>query len=197
MIRLGITGGIGSGKSYVSHLLAETGIPVYDTDSNAKRLMMEHPSIQKQLVELLGTNVYVEGRLNKPLLAEYLFSSSENASRINSIVHPIVKQDFQEWALRHSGTEVVVMECAILYESGFDKSVDKILMVYAPEEIRLQRAMQRDGATEIQIRSRMAAQFSEEEKRKRADFVIINDGVCPLWPQLQEMIDKLTTEKGR
>ena len=77
MIRLGITGGIGSGKSYVSHLLAETGIPVYDTDSNAKRLMMEHPSIQKQLVELLGTNVYVEGRLNKPLLAEYLFSSSE------------------------------------------------------------------------------------------------------------------------
>lgn len=197
MIRLGITGGIGSGKSYVSRLLIQVGIPVYDTDSNAKRLMIEHPSIQKQLVELLGENVYMEGQLNKPLLAEYLFSSSENASRINSIVHPVVKQDFQEWALRHSGTEIVAMECAILYESGFEQSVDKVLMVYAPKEIRLQRAMQRDSASEVQIRSRMAAQFSEEVKRKRADFVVINDGVCLLWPQLQEVIDELTTEKGR
>lgn len=197
MIRLGITGGIGSGKSYVSRLLADAGIPVYDTDSQAKRLMLEHPVIREQLVGLLGEEVYLDGQLNKPLLAGYLFAGPENASRINGIVHPVVKHDFQEWALHHSDAGIVAMECAILYESGFDKAVDKVLMVYAPEAVRLQRAMQRDRATEAQIRSRMAAQLNEEEKRNRADFVIYNDGVCPLSSQLQELIGRLTTEKGR
>lgn len=197
MIRLGITGGIGSGKSYVARLLSDAGFPVYDTDSHAKRLMREHPSIREKLVALLGEEVYLDGQLNKPLLAEYLFAGPENAARINAIVHPVVLCDFQEWAMQHSASEVVVMECAILYESGFWKAVDKVLMVYAPEETRLQRAMQRDGATEAQIRSRMQAQLAEEEKGRRADFVVCNDGLSPLQPQLQELIDRLLTEKGR
>lgn len=197
MIRLGITGGIGSGKSYVARLLSESGFPVYDTDSHAKRLMREHLSLRRQLAALLGEEVYLNGQLNKLLLAEYLFAGPENAARINAIVHPVVLLDFQEWALRHSAAEIVIMECAILYESGFWKNVDKVLMVYAPEEVRLQRAMQRDGATEAQIRSRMCAQAGEEEKCRRADFVICNDGLSPLQPQLQGLIDELLTEKGR
>lgn len=196
MIRLGITGGIGSGKSYVARLLSEAGFPVYDTDSHAKRLMREHSSIRQQLVALLGEKVYLDGQLNKLLLAEYLFAGPENAARINAIVHPVVWCDFQEWSLRHAASEIVIMECAILYESGFWKAVDKVLMVYAPEGVRLHRAMQRDGATEAQIRSRMCAQWAEEEKCRRADFVICNDGLAPLQPQLHELIDRLLTEKG-
>lgn len=196
MICLGITGGIGSGKSYVSRLLMEEGIPVYDTDSHAKKLMETDSSIQRQLKDLLGEEVYLDGRLNKPLLAGYLFADAANAARMNAIVHPVVLHDFQEWSASHSDAGIVAMECAILYESGFWKSVDKVLMVYAPEEIRLQRAMQRDGASEQQIRSRMASQWDEEEKRKRADFVICNDGLAPLQPQLKKLIDRLLTEKG-
>ena len=197
MIRLGITGGIGCGKSYVCRILADAGIPVYDTDLHAKFLMRDHPSIQKQLINLLGADVYLNGQLNKPLLAEYLFASPEHALHINTIVHPVVLQDFQKWVLCQASCEIVAMECAILYESGFWRAVDKVLMVYAPERVRLQRAMQRDGATEVQIRRRMAAQFSEEEKCARADFVICNDGLSSLQPQLRKMIDKLLTEKGR
>lgn len=155
MIKIGITGGIGSGKSYVSHLLEEAGIPVYDTDTEAKKLTLSHPRIREGLLVLLGEDVYkADGSLNKPVLASYLFASTENAGRVNRIIHPCVYEDFQQWADRQaaSGTEVVAMESAILFESGFHTAVDYVVMVYAPLELRITRAMQRDAATEAQIR---------------------------------------------
>ena len=156
MIKIGITGGIGSGKSYVSHLLEEAGIPVYDTDTEAKKLTLSHPRIREGLLVLLGEDVYkADGSLNKPVLASYLFASTENAGRVNRIIHPCVYEDFQQWADRQatSGTEVVAMESAILFESGFHTAVDYVVMVYAPLELRITRAMQRDAATEAQILS--------------------------------------------
>lgn len=176
MIRLGITGGIGSGKSYVARLLEERGVPVYDTDKEAKRLMLSDERIREGLVGLLGENVYNEGGLNKPLLIEYLFAGEENASRINAIVHPRVKEDFLRWAADNCDKEVVALESAILFESGFEDVTDRVVAVYAPLEVRLARAMQRDGATAEQVRARMASQMDDEEKRKRADFVVVNDG---------------------
>lgn len=194
MISIAITGGIGSGKSYISHILQEYGIPIYNTDDEAKRLMVSDEGIRRDLVALLGEEVYVEGTLNKFLLASYLFADAENASRINGIVHPRVKLDFCRWLEQHTDKEIVGMECAILFEAGFDDAVDAVVMVYAPETLRVERAMKRDHATETQIRARIAAQLDDEEKRKRADYVIYTDGSIPLDSQLSTLIAQLKLE---
>ena len=194
MISIAITGGIGSGKSYISNILQEYGIPIYNTDDEAKRLMVSDEGIRRDLVALLGEDVYVEGTLNKSLLASYLFADAENAARINGIVHPRVKMDFCRWLEQHSDQEIVGMECAILFEAGFDDAVDSVVMVYAPEDLRVERAMKRDHATEAQIRARIAAQLDDEEKRKRADYVIYTDGSIPLDSQLSTLIAQLKLE---
>ena len=194
MISIAITGGIGSGKSYISHILQEYGIPIYNTDDEAKRLMVSDEGIRRDLVALLGEEVYVEGTLNKSLLASYLFADAENAARINGIVHPRVKLDFCRWLEQHTDKEIVGMECAILFEAGFDDAVDAVVMVYAPETLRVERAMKRDHATETQIRARIAAQLDDEEKRKRADYVIYTDGSIPLDSQLSTLIAQLKLE---
>ena len=194
MISIAITGGIGSGKSYISNILQEYGIPIYNTDDEAKRLMVSDEGIRHDLIALLGEEVYVEGTLNKSLLASYLFADAENAARINGIVHPRVKLDFCRWLEQHTDKEIVGMECAILFEAGFDDAVDAVVMVYAPETLRVERAMKRDHATETQIRARIAAQLDDEEKRKRADYVIYTDGSIPLDSQLSTLIAQLKLE---
>ena len=193
MIKLGITGGIGSGKSYVSRLLESWGIPVYDTDREAKRLTLTHPEIRRELIALLGEEVYSGQQLNKTLLAGYLFASRAHAERVNHIIHPRVYEDFLLWAdgLKQQGRELVGMESAILFESGFDRAVDRVLMVYAPLEIRISRAMERDGVPEERVRERIAAQMDEELKCKRADFILTNDGINPVEPQLGQIIQEL------
>ena len=194
MISIAITGGIGSGKSFISQILQGYGIPIYNTDDEAKRLMVSDEGIRHDLVALLGEEVYVEGTLNKSLLASYLFADAENAARINGIVHPRVKTDFCRWLEQYTDKEIVGMECAILFEAGFDDAVDAVVMVYAPEALRVERAMKRDHATESQIRARMAAQMNDEEKRKRADYVIYTDGSIPLDSQLSTLIAQLKLE---
>lgn len=198
MIRLGITGGIGSGKSYVAHLLEEKGFPLYDTDREAKRLTLTHPRIRETLSTLLGTEVYqADGTLNKPLLASYLFSSPEHAEQINGIIHPCVYEDFQAWAHRQeeAGAQVVMMESAILFESGFQKAVDYVVMVYAPLELRIKRAMQRDAASEAQIRARISAQMDDEEKKRKADYVLYNEEKTPLETQIAALEGWLANRK--
>ena len=195
MISIAITGGIGSGKSYVSALLQKQGIPIYNADDEAKRLMLGDEGIREGLIDLLGDEVYTDGNLNKPLLASYLFADAENAARINSIVHPRVKADFRSWLKAHQESEIAALECAILYESGFEDTLDFVVMVYAPEELRVERAMRRDNATEQQIRARIAAQMNDEEKCRRADYVVFNDGSIPLERQLADLIAQLKTRK--
>jgi dephospho-CoA kinase len=190
-----VTGGIGSGKSYVSALLQAGGIPIYNTDDEAKRLMLSDEGIRRDLIALLGEEVYRDGALNKPLLASYLFADSSNAARINGIVHPRVKEDFLRWVKQHADREIVGMECAILFEAGFEDAVDAVVMVYAPEDIRLERAMKRDSATEAQIRARMKAQISDEEKCRKSDYVIHNDGTLSLENQLSALVGQLKNSK--
>lgn len=196
MISIAITGGIGSGKSYVSNLLEERGIPIYNADNESKRLTVSDEEIRKGLVALVGEQVYFDdGTLNKSLLAAYLFASSEHATKVNAIIHPRVKVDFRRWLEEHEDYEIVGLESAILYESGFDDVVDAVVAVYAPESLRLERAMKRDGATEAQIRARMSAQMNEEEKRDKADFVVLNDGSACLQKQLDALIYQIKRGK--
>lgn len=191
-IKIGITGGIGSGKSVVSRLLEIMGVPVYISDSEAKRLTQTDRTIREGLTGLLGEDVYAGGMLNKPLLASYLFGSPEHARQVNGIIHPRVKEDFRIWARRHADSRIVGIESAILIEAGFASEVDKIVLVYAPEEVRIRRAVARDASSREAIRRRIASQMSDEKKREQADFVIVNDGETPLIPQVLQLIASLT-----
>lgn len=171
-------------------------IPVYNADNEAKRLTVSDAGIRGELIALLGEEVYKDGLLNKPLLASYLFSDPAHVLQINSIIHPRVRKDFTVWVERQEKCEIVGMESAILYEAGFQDTVDAVIMVYAPVELRIQRAMYRDGASEEQVRARIAAQMDDEEKRRRADFTVVNDGVQLLIPQLNRIVEQLKTENS-
>lgn len=189
-IKIGITGGIGSGKSMVSRLLEVLGVPVYISDLETKRLMASDSLIREELSALLGAEVYAGGTLNKPLLASYLFGSPEHAKEINCIVHPRVKEDFRTQC--RAASSIVGIESAILVEAGFAGEVDAIVMVYAPEEVRISRAVRRDASSRELIEKRIRSQMDDEEKRKYADFVIVNDGETPLIPQVLELIGSLS-----
>ena len=173
MIKVAICGGIGSGKSTVCQMFAERGIALYDSDSRAKMLMNESVSLREALIALFGEGCYVDGELNRPYLAQRVFGSEEQLARLNSIVHPAVKEDFLRWAEEQEG-DYCILESAILFESGFDKLVDKTVAVLAPMSLRIERAMQRDGASREQVEARIRAQMSDDELVARADFSIVN-----------------------
>lgn len=193
VIKIGITGGIGSGKSFFSSRLKEYGIPVFDSDSEAKKLMLVSPFIVSSLKSLLGDNVYIDGKLNKSLIADYIFSSPTNAHKINSIVHPCVKKEFLSWVNEHfnSGDRIVAIESAILLESGFDDIVDKVVTVHAPLELRIYRVMKRDHTSREKVLERINSQMSDDERNQRADFVIENDGFTPLDEQIERLFSIL------
>ncbi|MBQ3767396.1 MAG: dephospho-CoA kinase [Prevotella sp.] len=173
-MKTGITGGIGSGKSYVCKLLAQRGIEVYDCDAAAKRLIRTSPRLRQQLKALIGS-------LDKAAISRFLLADEENQQAVNAIVHPAVFQDFEE-----SG--MMWMESAILFESGADKLVDRVVVVTAPEEVRIQRVMQRDGITREKALQWIARQWPQEQVKARADFEIINDGQADLNSQIERLL---------
>ena len=180
-MKIGITGGIGSGKSYVCKRLNTRGIEVYDCDSAAKRLIRSSADIHRQLTALIGHDTYLNGELNKAAVARFLLGSEDNAKAIDHIVHPAVFRDFEE-----SGTQW--MESAIMYESGIYRLVDKVIVVTAPEEVRIQRVMQRDGITQEKVMQWMQRQWPQELVRQQADFEIINDGKTDIDSQLEKIL---------
>ncbi len=189
-IKIGLTGGIGSGKSVVSHLLETMGIPVYIADDEAKRITSGNNEIKQQLIHLLGEEVFFEGKLNKKLLAAYLFADPEHAKTVNGIIHPKVKEDFKCWVSQNNKFPLVAIESAILIEAGFADEVDVIAMVYAPLELRLERLAQRDySSTKEQIMKRIQSQMGDEEKKAMAHFIIVNDEEKPLIPQIIELMN--------
>lgn len=187
-MKIGITGGIGSGKSYVCRRFCERGISVYDCDAAAKRIMRSSPGIRQALTSLIGSNAYEGGTLNKAAVAAFLLASEDNARAIDAIVHPAVADDFVS-----SGSSW--MECAILYESGFDRLVDKVVAVIAPEEVRIARIMQRDGITREKAMEWISRQMPQDDVARRAGYVIINDGTCDVDRQINEIINKLNLNK--
>lgn len=188
-MKTGIAGGIGSGKSYVCKLLAKRGINVYDCDDAAKRLMRTDEQLKEQLTKLIGPQTYVDGRLNKAAVATFLLSSEANAHAIDAIVHPAVFRDFEESGL-------LWMESAIMFESGANRYVDNVVVVTAPEEVRIERIMKRDGISREKAQEWMQRQWPQEKVRQLAQYEIINDGRQDLDSQIADLLQKLSNTRN-
>lgn len=190
-IKLAITGCIGSGKSVVSRMMNVLGVPVYDCDSNAKRLMTEDAFIISELKRMFGEECYDDdGTLNRRYVASRIFTDKGNINRVNALVHPVVKRDFEEWATRQN-SNVVAVETAILYESGMVESVDKVLVVWAEKETAIERTMERSGMNRVQVENRMNNQMGVDELLLMSDYSLYNDGDELLLPQVIGIIEEL------
>jgi dephospho-CoA kinase len=187
MITIGLTGGIGSGKSVVASLLEVYGMAVYSADKESKKLLVSSPLVREQLIALLGNSIYDSNGLNRRLMASLIFNDSNLLEQVNTIIHPAVGRHFESWLERQT-TKYAVLESAILFESGFDRYVDCCLMVYAPCELRVKRVITRDGITEAEVWQRMQHQLPDEEKKERADYVIYNDEKQPLIPLVERFM---------
>lgn len=188
-LKIGITGGIGSGKTFICKLFEALGIPVYNADEEAKRLMNTDIRIKEKLIAQFGEATYKDGLLDRAFLADMVFSDKDKLELLNSIVHPIVIQEAKDWAERQT-TRYSLKEAALLFESGSYKELDYTILVTAPMDMRIQRVIERDGATEQQVRERINKQLSDEEKLQLADFVIVNDEITPLLPQVWTLHQK-------
>lgn len=189
-ISVGITGGIGSGKSFVCRIIEAMGYPVFYSDAQAKRIISSDTEAVSAIKALFGEEAYIGNELNRPFLAEKIFSDPSLRSKMNEIVHPLVRKAFDNWATQ-SESEIVFNEAAILFETGGYKAFDKTILITAPQELKIKRVQQRDLITTEQIKERMHAQWADEAKIPLADFVINNDEQQPLVPQIVEMIESL------
>lgn len=183
---IAITGGIGSGKSFVCKLLQQRGISVYDCDAAAKRLMATSVELQNELSQLVGSEVFADGKLNKPIMAKFLLASDENRLAINNIVHPAVASDYMQ-----SGIEWI--ESAILFDSGFDQRLPltAIVCVTAPLTVRISRIMQRDNISKEQAEEWIAQQMPQDEVARLSNYVIVNDGESDLDQQIESILSDI------
>ena len=190
-LKLGITGCIGSGKSVVSKILHTLGIPVYDCDREAKRVMNTNADIRRELIENFGNEGYPDGKeLDRRYLAGIIFNNPQALKTINAIVHPRVKQDFEEWSI-HQHCPMIAMESAIIFESGFQNTVDSIIAVNAPKETCIKRAALRNGSSHEEIEKRLNNQMAPEALIKKADYIIYNDNKDALLPQIALLLTTL------
>ena len=173
MMKVGVTGGIGSGKSTVCRLFAQKGIAVYDSDAAAKRLMQEDGALRRQLAGRFGEGTFRDGQLDRAYLAGIVFADPQARADLNALVHPVVMRDFDAWAARQEGS-YVILESAILFEAGLEGSVDKTVAVLTPRELRIERTCRRDGCGADQVVRRIAAQLDDDALSARADYVVVN-----------------------
>lgn len=193
ILKVAITGGIGTGKTTVSKLFEQLNIPVYYSDDRAKTLMNEDERIKFALIKEFGQEVYIDGLLNRPYLAQIVFNNKKRLSILNSIVHPLVEEDYIKWHNNQQNVPYTLKESAILFESGLHKHIDKVIVVTAPLEIRIERVMQRDKATKNEVLARINKQIPQEEKDKLADFLIENIDKESLLAQVKKIHESLKT----
>ena len=193
MKSVGITGGIGSGKSYIARIIEKMGYPIYYADIEAKKLMNKHPLIQKSLIDLFGSDIYFKGELNKDKLAGHIFQDENARLLVNQLVHPLVREAFTIWSSKQNSS-LVFNEAAILYETGTYKQYHEIILVTAPLHERISRVIKRDKVSKEQVQDRIDAQWSDDRKLGLGPFEIINDGKQPLLIQIEEVIQQLLRE---
>ncbi len=190
MKRIGLTGGIGSGKSYIAGVLEKMGYPVYYSDEQAKVLTDTHPEIRAGLISRFGTNIYSEGILNRKELAAHIFNSEPDRNFVNQLIHPVVRADFDRWCAEQH-TALVFNEAAILFETGAYQQFDATVLVIAPLETRIERIMQRDRCTVEQAEARMKSQWSDEQKTPLANAIVSNNGHEAVLIQVEHLTETL------
>lgn len=173
---IGITGGIGSGKTFICKKFKEFGVPVYNADERAKYLMENDSQLKNELIEYFGEEIYANSKLNKTLLAQRIFNDKEDLKFINSVVHPAVERDTKLWEEEHKDKSYLIKEAALLFENESYKQLDKTILVFAPEDERILRVMKRDSSSKEQVLSRINNQMSDLDKMENADFIINNNG---------------------
>ena len=193
ILKVGLTGGIGSGKSTVAKIFEVLGIPVYYTDDAAKKLMNEDDAIKELLVKEFGSAIYLNGKLNRPCLSSLVFNDPKKLEALNAIVHPATIADADKWMQKQT-TPYAIKEAALIFESNANKYLDKVIGVYAPTQLRIQRVMLRDKLSEEAILARMSKQMNEEEKMQLCDFIIKNDTDNLIIPQVLKVHQSLLTQ---
>lgn len=193
MIKIGITGGIGSGKTYICEKFKKLGIKVYNADKNAKKLININQIIRTKLIDNFGDKIYINSKLNKEKLSEIIFNNPEKLKIVNSIVHPEVNKDFELWCNKNISEKIIIKEAAILFESDSYKNVDKIISVISPIELRIKRILLREKTTENEIYKKINNQISDIEKIKKSDFIIYNDNIINLDNQIIKIFNILNS----
>lgn len=187
MLKIGVTGGIGSGKSLVCRIFATLGVPVYNADFQARRIMRDDSQLHVKLQESFGHKIIKEGIPDRKALAGIVFGDPASLEKLNSIVHPAVLSDFRSWLEKHNDASYIVKEAAIMFESGLYDQLDAVILVTAPESMKIQRVMDRDGEGEEDIRRRMASQWPDEKKEKLTGLVLRNDNTQAMLPVILQL----------
>ncbi|MCL1868680.1 MAG: dephospho-CoA kinase [Paludibacter sp.] len=191
---VGITGGIGSGKSTVARYLRHQGYKVYDSDIEAKKIQNSNADVRAATIQLFGNQAYTENEMNRAFIAKCVFEDKNLLQKLNEIVHPAVKDDFSKWIKENSNEKIVFLESAILYESGFNSLVDKVLLISASKETRIRRVIRRDSATREQVVKRIENQTDTEELKQRADIVLYTDDDIAMNVKIFILLKKLNNE---
>lgn len=191
MVTIGITGGIGSGKSVVCNVIKSMGYPVFNADYEAKVITDTDAEVIRKIKDIFGNEIYINGNLNRTKVSALVFANKELLRKLNSVVHPAVSNYFFQWVKKNSNFTMVFLEAAILFESGANQWVDKVVVVTAPEELRIKRVMERDGLTVEDVRLRVGNQLAEKYLVEQSDFVIDNSGDQLVVPQVLSIIQSL------
>lgn len=187
MKKVGVTGGIGSGKSLVCKIFRCLNVPVFSADDEASILLETDPEIKLALTGFFGKELYLSGKLNKQMLAGLIFSDRKNMDIVKNIIHPAVLERFTEWCTCQAKPAYVIMEAAIIFETGTDRFLDKVINVSAPEAIRIERVCKRDGVSKEKVIERINNQITENERKEKADINLVNDGKVMLLPQILDV----------
>jgi len=193
MLKIGLTGGIGSGKTTVAEVFKQLEIPVYSSDDRAKALMLENEPLRASVIGLFGEQSYLEGELNRAYIASKVFSNKEQLNKLNALVHPVLKKDFEAWIAAQKSA-YAIKEAAILFESGANIGLDKVILVEAPKELKISRVEQRDGIEYEAVLARMDKQWPDEQKREYSDYVIVNDEKLSVLEQVIKLHDIFSEE---
>jgi len=190
MLKIGLTGGIGSGKSTVAETFAQLGIAIYLSDDRAKALMVNNEELKSAIISLFGEESYKSGQLNRSYIATKVFSDKMELEKLNALVHPELKKDFDLWCVDQT-SPYIIKEAAILFESGANRGLDKVILVEAPQELRINRVMNRDKVSYESVLARIDKQWSDERKKSVSDYVVMNDEKCSVLEQVLKVHNEL------